>query len=151
MGEEESHFVWTGGQFGDKSAGLALRSPLRMVSGALSKHTSRSYSSALFNMILVLRVDGTGWHWEMSGVHRIRLQKKQGYVTADIHFAKQDYVNASERDLTVQLLEYVNEAAKRCVERIRRAKLDFDAESFFADLENADQEVRSSISSPGGQ
>jgi len=102
----------------------------------LEKYCDRSYSGALDEVALVLRIDGSVQAWGQSGVSNTSISKKKRYVTADIFMTEATWQSGG-KEVRAFLASHLREAIELMAEVVQKAKLDFSSDALLADIDAA--------------
>lgn len=74
-----------GADVGGKDAHLATHSHIMQLRKLLSEACRGCYGSAVHEIALVLRIDGSVQSWCKSGVENLKFLKKNSFISADIY------------------------------------------------------------------
>ena len=109
---------------------------------ALDKYTSSPYSKEISSFYTTFRIDGRSKiACHESGVKRLKLQKKRGYVSADVCFKWNEHHQADTIALKGLIFEREAAAIAACRSRIEREGISFDFEAFDRDVAAALEDV----------
>ena len=93
---------------------------------ALSKHVTSTHCGAIDEYGLVLRVDGSIQTFGAEGISRLRLAKKQRYITLDIQIPQLVWQPLEDAELRRYLGTQVDSAISACVARLKKDGFDVD-------------------------
>jgi hypothetical protein len=102
---------------------------------ALRDSCTSTYSKEIDEYAPVLRIDGPFQKFGEEGIARLRFAKKQRYITADIQIPSDVWEVRSKNELRDYLAQKVRETIVIFVERLRKDKLEVDADSLFKEVD----------------
>lgn len=101
----------------------------------LAKHCTRTYSPAIDQFSLVLRVSGKFGDFGPEAIERIRRRRPARYITADIVVPVRRWKGKTEGELKKYLAAKVRSGLELLVARLKKDKEEIDAVAFFADVD----------------
>jgi hypothetical protein len=104
---------------------------------ALTEHLTSSHCSAIDEIALVLRVDGSLTVYGDEGVARVRFTKARRYITADIQIPRSVWLEMSRVELRTYLVTQIKAAISACLSRLRAAKCVVATDQLDAEIEAA--------------
>jgi hypothetical protein len=125
--------ITLGAQTGDpKSSEVTVPQfmPLRELLSTICKGP---YSSEVDEFALILRIDGEIWSWDFEGCQKLRRSKKERYITIDIGVPRRRWEDVPSSDIRKYLAECVETALLLCIDRLRKDKVDVNADALMAD------------------
>ena len=125
-------YITLGGQMGDREAYAAVSPYSLKLRKLLAEKCCRGYGPNFREMAYVLRVDGTGWHWEKSGCAGVRVTKS-GAATVDIYMPV-DVWKAGGASIRNFLAEHVKQGFELMLSRLISKKISLDSEGLSADF-----------------
>ncbi|WP_028391111.1 hypothetical protein [Bacillus cihuensis] len=117
---DDKCYITFGSQMGDRYSAEAEQPHLIELRLLLEKHCNKIYSPQLDEFAPILRVDGDIWFFEFEGCEKLRLYKKQRYITVDIGMPKSKWQNKSSIEIKKYLIDSLVEALNLFVKRIKK-------------------------------
>lgn len=99
----------------------------------LAKYCNGPYSDEVKGFALVLRIDGSLKQYHAEGVDRMRRNKKDKYIGADICIPETRWKGVSAREFSRYLSSAVKSALQTCVAYLRKQKVDVDEQRLLLD------------------
>jgi hypothetical protein len=103
----------------------------------LLRYCRRTYCPSVDHFALVLRVSGSLDQFGREGIERIRRNRKQRYIGADIIVPEQEWRSRTEKQLKVYLADQVRQALRLCVLRIQKDGDDLDERRLLGQVDKA--------------
>jgi len=135
-----------GVQAGDRDADAAMERfymPLRKL---LAERCIGPYCSEVDEFAFVLRIDGTLWYWNFEGCDKLRLSRRDRYVTIDIGMSMERWKSSDQVAIAKYLVDCVESGLRLMVDKLKRSKLDVRDDQLFRDFNVVKQEFLKSIS-----
>jgi hypothetical protein len=117
---------------------LGLHSPILQLRKLLRKYCVRPYSQEVLGFALVLRIDGSLKQYGAEGVERIRRNKKDKYIAADICIPERRWKEVSQAEFNRYLASAVKSALETCAACLKKQKVLVDIESLLLDYAEAE-------------
>ena len=99
----------------------------------LGKYCQGPYSDEVKGFALALRIDGSLKQYHAEGVDRMRRNKKDKYIAADICIPEARWKGVSARDFSRYLSSAVKSALQTCVAYLRKQKVEVDEHRLLLD------------------
>jgi hypothetical protein len=103
----------------------------------LFRHCRRTYCPTVDHFALVLRVSGSLDKFGREGIERIRRNRKQRYIGADIVVPEEAWRSRTQKQLKVYLADQVRHALRLCVLRIQNDGDELDERRLLGQVEKA--------------
>ena len=110
----------------------------------LAKFCKGPYSSEVLGFALVLRIDGSMKKYHAEGVDRIRRNKKDKYITADICIPEKRWKGVSAAEFSRYLSSAVKVGLETCVKYLQKQKVAVDEIRLLLDYGEAEAEFLNS-------
>jgi hypothetical protein len=131
---EKKPSITFGSQMGDVKAAEAVQPHLIELRNLLKKYCIGLYSNDIDEFAPIARVDGEIWHWNFEGCQRMRLIKKERYITIDIGVPRHRWENVSGQEIKRYLFNYLEEAIHLMINRLKSEKFTINEEDILKDL-----------------
>ena len=115
-----------------------LHSSILQLRRLLAKHCLGPYSEEVLGFALVLRIDGSLKQYGAEGVDRIRRNKKDKYIGADICIPEKRWREVPEAEFNRYLAAAVKSALETCAAYLKKQKVLVDKESLLLDYAEAE-------------
>jgi hypothetical protein len=112
---------------------LGLHSTILQLRKLLRKYCLRPYSQEVLGFALVLRIDGSLKQYGAEGVDRIRRNKKDKYIAADICIPERRWKEVPQVEFNRYLASTVKSALAMCAAYLKKQKVLVDTESLLLD------------------
>jgi hypothetical protein len=129
--------ITLGVQSGSPEASDAMRPAFLQLRERLAADCTASYSSSINEFSIILRIDGSIWHFEGEGIQRLRINRKAAYLTAD-------YIVPEARWNGIPLLEIKKYVAAAVIETVQamnqhlvKLKIIVDGAKLIEDVDKA--------------
>ncbi len=127
--------VTIGAQMGDKLASNAVTPHFMYLKRLFKECCKRTiYSDDVQEFALVLRVDGSIWHWNQEGCDRMRRSKKERYITIDIYVPRSRWEGVSGLEIRTYLATCVEDAFRRMIAKLQKDKVAVDGDGLLRDF-----------------
>jgi hypothetical protein len=140
--------VTLGVQTGDIESTEATKPAFMMLRKQLAAHCTTSYSPTINEFAIVLRVSGSLWHFEGEGVQRLRINRKDAYVTADFVMPEARWKGIPLEDIKAYLAAGAVETLQAMCEHLRKLKMEVNAAKLIEDANLATAAFLDQGSSP---
>jgi hypothetical protein len=110
----------------------------------LEKFCNRPYSTEVLGFALALRIDGSLKKYHAEGVDRIRRNKRQKYVAADICIPERRWKGTPPEEFSRYLASSVRSALETCTYYLKSQKVEVDGHRLLLDFAEAEAEFLSS-------
>jgi hypothetical protein len=127
--------VTLGVQAGDKDVASKLEPYYMKLRRLLAKKCVGPYCPAVDEFAIVLRIDGSIWHWDFEGCKYLRLSKRKRYVTIDIGVPPRVSGDTDAEAVKRYLMDNVSDALSRMMGRLVERKFDVDVARMRNDLQ----------------
>ena len=111
--------------------------PLRKL---LASHCKGPYSSEVREFALILRIGGEMLEFDFKGCERIRRNKKNAYITADLSFPSYEWKDKSDEHIKRYLAQSVETGLWCCLERLERDGVAVESHRLLADYEHVKEQ-----------
>jgi hypothetical protein len=130
--------VSLGAEFGGPD--VSVGSSVQALRGLLAKHCRGPYSEEVLGFALVLRIDGSIKQYRPVGVDRIRRNKRNKYIGADVCIADSEWRDISEPQFSRHLAGSVRTALETCLVHLTKQKVQIDGDRLLHDYERVEAE-----------
>jgi hypothetical protein len=127
-------------QMGDIDSNDAVGPHLAILASLLKKHCVHDYVPELGELHPIFRVDGDIWHWDKEGPERLRLARKQRYITIDIMMPRSRWEGVSQPEIRRFLNGNLKNALHLMVNRLKKEHIEVDEERLFKDYAKVEKE-----------
>jgi hypothetical protein len=100
----------------------------------LALHCQGPYSPEISEFALILRIGGDLQEFDFEGCDRLRRNRKQKYITADLGVPTYRWRGVSDLALRTYLLETVETGLLCCIRRLEKDKSSIDSAKLLADF-----------------
>ena len=121
-------------QIGGIIADFAVASHLMELRKLLEKYCNVSYAEGIDEFVPVFRVDGDVGYWEFEGLQKLRLMKKQRYITIDIGVPRGRWENVPPKLIRQYLLDNLKLALEAFVIKLKKEGISVDDKRLFEDF-----------------
>jgi hypothetical protein len=125
--------VTLGVQTGDIEATKATKPAFMILRKQLAAHCTAPYSPTVNEFAIVLRVNGSLWHFEGEGVQRLRINRKDAYVTADFVMPEARWKGIPLEDIKSYLAAGALETLQAMCEHLKKLKIEVNAAKLIED------------------
>ncbi|MDA8235188.1 MAG: hypothetical protein M0Z31_10385 [Clostridia bacterium] len=140
MTQENKAFITFGSQMGDTKAAEVVQPHLIELRRILKTYANVPYSSEIDEFAPIARVDGDIWHWNFEGCRKLRLNRKERYITVDIGMPRNRWEGASAKEIRCYLAENLKQALELFVKRLKKEKISVNEERLFQDYAKVEDE-----------
>jgi hypothetical protein len=134
MNTESRAIITLGADTGGRDAGIATSDHILKLRKLLKQECKGPYSDIVKEVALVLRIDGSVQSWKKVGVDNVMLQKKRGYVTADIFVPVEAWGPNSALPFPEFLAREVQDAIVKIGIRLKQREVSFAFDELSADV-----------------
>jgi hypothetical protein len=146
MIKKDLPYITVSAQLGDPSSSLTIGTHLLELRKLLERECNNHYGEGIDEFAPILRVDGDIWHWEFEGLQKLRLMRKQRYITVDIGVPKSRWQNVTAQEIRQYLLENVKLALEAFVKKLKKEHIRVDEKRLFADFARVERDYLASKS-----
>jgi hypothetical protein len=129
-----THKITLGVQSGSPEASDAMRPAFLSLRKRLAADCTAAYSSTIKEFAIVLRISGSIWHFEGEGVHKLRINRKDAYVTADYVIPEARWNGVAPSEINKYLAAAVRETVHAMSQHLVRLKVTVDAVKLTEDV-----------------
>ena len=129
--------ITLGVQAGDVESSDATRPAFMGLRKQLESRCTGSYSSEITEFAIVLRICGSLWRFEGEGVQKLRVNKKQSYVTADYVIPESRWKCVPFSELKAYLASATVETLQTMSEKLAKSRIAIDTQSLMNDVTSA--------------
>lgn len=129
--------ITLGVQTGDVESSDATRPVFMSLRKQLENHCTASYSPNIGEFAIVLRICGSLWRFDGEGVQKLRVNKKEAYVTADYVVPEIRWKGVPFSDLKAYLAAAVLETLQAMTDKLAKAKIEMESETLIEDANKA--------------
>ncbi|MDA8212700.1 MAG: hypothetical protein M0021_12595 [Clostridia bacterium] len=140
MSTEDKAVITFGSQMGDNKAAEAVQLHLIKLRKLLKKYCKEPYSDVINEFAPIARVDGEIWHWDFEGCQKLRLNRKERYITIDIGVPRNRWEGISPLEIRKYLIENLRQALILMVNKLKKEKIFVDEGRLFQDFAKVEQE-----------
>jgi len=123
-----------GAQMGDESASEVVTPHFMELKAKIKQICKKSYSDEIHEFSFVVRVDGEIWHWNLEGCARMRLHRRENYITIDLYMPRHRWDGVCDREIRVYLAEHVELGLNSMLSKLQREKISVDQSSLLHDF-----------------
>jgi hypothetical protein len=142
-------YVHFGAQIGSWEAGYSVSLHLTVLAKLLRQYCDYEYVPNLDDMYVAFRVDGDIEHWDKEGCERLRLARKQRYITIDIMMPRSRWEGRME--IRRFITENFKNALQLMVNRLKKEKMEVDDTRLFEDYAKVEREYLEYVDTAGTQ
>lgn len=103
----------------------------------LEIHCTASYSPNIEEFAIVLRICGSLWRFEGEGVQKLRVNRKESYVTADYVVPEARWKGVPIADIKKYLAAATAETLQAMAETLTKSSIDVDSAKLSEDVGKA--------------
>ena len=108
---------------------VSLRKSLKLI--------QNDYSSGLDKFKLQMRISGeVSEYKEETGVHNIRLMKKNNYILGELVFGKEIWENKTSIEIILAFCDYTEKLFISIIDKLKNSKIQIEEEKLIFDLRN---------------
>jgi hypothetical protein len=122
-------------QFGGIDASAAVKPHTLKLRKLLSNYCLKDYCKEIDEITPIFRIDGKLDKFNFRGCEKLRLQKKQRYITVDVGFPQSEWENKSEEQIKKFIYNSYLEAITLILIRLKKEKIEIKSAELLADLE----------------
>jgi hypothetical protein len=132
-------YITFGSQMGDTDAANTVQPHLIKLRKLLVKYCNETYCKEVDEFAPILRVDGEGWYWEFEGCEKLRLSKKNRYITIDVGMPISRWKDIGELEIRKYLISNLREALELMVKRLKKEKYTVTESELWADFSEVEE------------
>ena len=110
----------------------------------LGKYCKGPHSNEVQGFALILRIDGSLKKYHAEGVDRVRRNKKDKYISADICIPENRWKGIPAREFSRYLSSAVKAALQTCGDRLKKQKVELDMHRLLLDYSEVEAEFLNS-------
>jgi hypothetical protein len=129
--------ITLGVQSGDIESSEATRPAFMSLRRQLEVHCTAPYSPNIEEFAIVLRICGSLWRFEGEGVQKLRLNKKESYVTVDFVVPESRWKGVPIGDIKIYLAAAVAKALQAMSDKLSKSKIAVDSIKLSDDVSKA--------------
>ena len=129
--------ITLGVQSGDVESSEATRPAFMGLRKKLEVHCTAPYSPTIKEFAIVLRICGSLWQFEGEGVQKLRVNKKEAYVTADYVVPEARWKVVSLEEIKRYLAAAVTETLQAMSDKLGKSKIIVDSIKLAEDATKA--------------
>jgi len=140
INEKEKKYITFASQIGGMEAAEVVQPHLIELRKILCKYCKGPYSDIIDEFAPIARVDGDISFWDFEGCQKLRINRKERYITIDIGVPKSCWYGIEELEIRKYLIINLKIALKLMVERLEKDKGVVDTDRLFSDILNVEKE-----------
>jgi hypothetical protein len=129
--------ITLGVQSGDVESSEASRPAFMGLRKKLEVHCTAQYSPTIKEFAIVLRICGSLWQFEGEGVQKLRVNKKEEYVTADYVVPEARWKGVSLEETKRYLAAAVTETVRAMSDKLVKSRIVVDSIKLAEDVSKA--------------
>lgn len=134
-----------GSQMGDQKVAEIVQPLLIELRRLLKIYCNNNYSKEIKEFAPIARIDGDIWSWNFEGCQKMRLSRKEKYITVDVGVPRQRWENKSETEIKVYLFNGLREAVNLMLIKLKKEKIHVEEENLLNDLLVVEREYLGNI------
>ena len=119
---------------GDQRAAEVVQPHLIELRKLLKEFCNSAYASEINEFAPIARIDGDIWSWNFEGCQKLRLSKKDKYITVDIGMPKREWDGVADLGIRTYLLENLKRALIIMVNKLKKEKYLVSDQKLFDDF-----------------
>jgi hypothetical protein len=127
-------YITFGSQMGDTNASNMVQPHLIQLRKLLKRYCNHTYCKEIDEFAPILRVDGEIWHWAFEGCEKLRLNKKDRYITIDIGMPISRWKGVGDIEIRSYLITNLKQALILIVNRLKKEKFLVIESKLWADF-----------------
>ena len=140
MNVAEKAYITFGSQMGDQKAAEVVQPHLIELRKLLKKYCNIPYASEVVEFAPIARIDGEIWSWNFEGCQKLRINKRERYITIDVGMPKNRWEGISQIEIRRYLIENLKQALLLIVEKLKKEKYVLEEERLLKDFKKVEQE-----------
>ena len=129
--------ITLGVQTGDVESSEATRPAFMSLRKQLGDHCVAAYSPDIAEFAIVFRICGSLWRFEGEGVQKLRVNKKESYVTADYVIPETRWKGVRLSDLKAYMAAATVETLQAMSDKLAKSRIVVDTQSLNQDATSA--------------
>lgn len=129
--------ITLGVQSGDVASSDATRPAFMGLRKKLEVHCTAPYSPTIEEFAIVLRICGSLWQFEGEGVQKLRMNKKEAYVTADYVVPEARWKGVPLEEIKRYFAAAVTETLQAMSDKLVKSKIAVDSTKLSEDVNKA--------------
>jgi hypothetical protein len=130
-------------EMGGVDSGHVVGPHLSSLARLLNKYIIHEYVFELDELHPIFRVDGEVHRWDKEGLERLRLARKQRYITVDIMMPRSRWEEVTPTEIRRFINDNFKEALHRMVDRLKKEHMEVNEERLFKDYAKVEKEFLS--------
>lgn len=126
------------GQMGDKNAYKAVGSHFVELTKLLDQYCDKPYCKDVDQFLVAFRVDGDIWYFEFEGFEKLRLSKKNRYISIDVFIPRDKWENIEEKIIKTYVITNLRKALELSINRLKKEKYTVDEEKLWNDFKHVE-------------
>lgn len=140
MVEEGKTAISFGSQMGDTNVAEIFQPLLIELRKLLKTYCNNTYSQVIHEFAPIARIDGDIWAWNFEGCQKLRINKKEKYITVDVGIPRSSWEHKSEHEIKTYLFCGFKEAIDLILNKLRKEKIEVDEVKLFHDLTRVEKQ-----------
>lgn len=136
MDLKNKNFVTIGIQAGDEKASEAVSEIILKLRKIFNAKLDKRYVDEVDEFSFVIRVDGDIWHWNFEGSERMRIRKKDRYITIDIGITKRIWENVEVSKLKEYISNSILDGFYQFIKKFKKEKFIVNEDLLINDIKN---------------
>ncbi|MBA9025750.1 hypothetical protein [Peribacillus huizhouensis] len=136
----ENPYITFGADIGGPNAGKVISPHLQELRNLLYKYCDNIYCVEMDSIDPVLRVDGEISYWEFEGCEKLRLSKKNRYITIDVGMPRSRWEGVDPVDIRKYLINQLRIALELMLKRLKKEKYTVNDTELWADFSKVEEE-----------
>ena len=132
--EPIKNFVTIGIQSGDEDSSNAVSEIILNLRKLFNQKMDKRYIQEVDEFSFVLRVDGKFSYWNFEGCEKLRIRKKDKYITIDIGVTKRIWQNFEVNELKEYLSNCILDGFNQFVKKFKKEKFIVQDELLIQDV-----------------
>jgi hypothetical protein len=138
------NYITFGADIGGMQAVNIVQPHLIELRKLFKKYCNEPYSDVIDELAPIARVDGNIACWSFEGCQKLRLSKKERYITIDIGVPQNRWDGVDPFELRHYLINNVKQAIKLMVEKLEKEKIQVNSKRLFCDIKKVEEEFLNS-------
>ena len=138
MENPEYSYITIFGQMGDRNADKAVGSHFVGLTKLLDQYCNRPYCRDVDQIVVAFRVDGDLWSFEFEGCEKLRLSKKNRYISIDVGMPRAKWENIEKKIIKTYVISNLRKALELSINRLKKEKYVVDEEKLWNDFKQVE-------------
>jgi hypothetical protein len=140
VSEEGNPTITFGSQMGDTKVAEIVQPLLIELRKLLKTHCNDTYSQDIHEFAPIARIDGEIWAWNFEGCQKLRVNRKEKYITVDVGVPRWAWENKTENEIKTYLFNGLKEAINLMLSKLKKEKIEVDELRLFHDIALVEKE-----------